>query len=135
MTAMIESTHRLDFDLVQCDWLVEKVRGSRVYAQNLYSALCNREWQERHVFEVLSDRTWSCSWRTAGEIVADIRDQGDYLDWYCSGLYKSHPDDDLGLVHSAQTGYVSEGTITDEIRTDLAVIGWRPVQVDQNINL
>ena len=127
---MIEPTHRLDFDLVRCHWLVEKVRGSRVYAQNLYAALCNREWQERHVFEVLSDRTWSCSWRTAGEIIADIRDQGDYLDWYCSGLYKSHPDDDLGTHHSPPFGYVEEGVITAEILADIAKIGWTPVLVN-----
>ena len=78
---MIEPTHRLDFDLAQCDWLVHKVRGSRVYAQNLYAALCNRKWQEQQIFEILSDRLWACSWRTAGVIVADMRGEGNYLDW------------------------------------------------------
>ena len=129
---MIDRTRNLDYDLCQASEIVARVRTNRVYAQNLYAALCNREWQENDLFEILRDRVWSCTWRTAGAIVADMRGEGDYLDWYCSGIYTSHPDDDLGSRHPIQSGYVSEGTITPEILSDLAGLGWRPVEVDQD---
>lgn len=121
----IQRTHNLDFDLVQCDWIVTRVREDRVYAQNLYAALCNTQWQEQDVWEVLRDQTWSCSWRTAGRIVADICGSGDYLDWYCSGMITGHPDDDLGTAdYKIQKGFRSEGDVADHIRDDLMKIGW-----------
>ena len=125
--AEIQRTHSLDFDLVQCDWIVARVREDRIYAQNLYAALCNTEWQEQDAWEVLRDRTWSCSWRGAGGIVADIRGEGDYMDWYCSGMMTNHPDDDLGDAPRRKTGAVPEGTVTEEIRQDLLSIGWQQV--------
>jgi hypothetical protein len=36
------------------------------------------------------------------------------MDWYCSGI------GDKG-----DTEFVGEGTVTDEIRADLALLGWR----------
>ena len=86
------------------------------FAAELYSALCNNEWRK-------GGRFWSCTWRTAGAIVAELRnsrrevwrdrDPGDeqnagyedYLDYYCS----SH-----------------EGEISDRVREQLAKIGWVP---------
>ena len=65
----------------------------------------------------LKDEYWSCSWRSAGGIVAELRGQGDYIDWYCSGIMG------VGEADSFQ-GYVSESTVTDEIRQDLFAIGW-----------
>ena len=124
----IQRTHSLDFDLVQCDWIVARVREDRIYAQNLYAALCNTEWQEQDAWEVLRDHTWSCSWRGAGSIVADICGSGDYLDWYCSGMMTGHPNDDLGTAdYKIQKGFRSEGDVADRIRQDLLAIGWRQV--------
>jgi len=125
--AVIQRTGDLAYDLCQSRAIVARVRASRVYAQNLYAALCNRKWQEQQIFEILSDRKWSCTWRTAGSIVADVRGEGDYLDWYCSGLYKSHPDDDLGTHRDPPFGYVEEGTVVEIIRHDLLQIGWHPI--------
>jgi hypothetical protein len=106
---------------------VAKVRGSRAYAQNLYAALCNNEWYERDIWQMLLGRRWSCSWRYDGGVVADIENTGgDYLDWYCSGMVRSHPDDDIGKPDDTK-GYVSESVITEEIQTDLARLGWYPV--------
>ena len=121
----MEATGHMDLDICQCWWLTEKVRADDVYAQNLYAAMCNQEWQYQDVWTVLTDRTWSCSWRTSGAIVADIRSKSDYMDWYCSGSL-GNPDNH---GHTPNR-FVGEGYITDEIRHDLAEIGWVPM-VDQ----
>jgi hypothetical protein len=43
------------------------------------------------------------------------------MDWYCSGI-----GDGLGNGDTDGTrNFVSEGTVTDEIATDLALLGWR----------
>ena len=123
-----ERTHQLDIDVSLCDWIVAKIREDDAYAQNFYAAMCNQEWQKQDAWEILRDHTWSVSWRTAGAIVADIRGSGDYLDWYCSGMMTGHPSD--GVETLAESQYVREGMVTEEIQQDLAQIGWYPV-VDQ----
>ena len=127
-TTQIRPTHQLDMDVCQCDWMIEKIRSDDAYAQNFYAALCNQAWHEKDAWEILRDRTWSCSWRTAGSIVAEIRGSGDYMDWYCSGMMTSHPSDYVETL--TERRYVSEGTVATQIREDLARLGWYPV-VDQ----
>ena len=109
--------HNLEEDIRACDWMLKKVQDSETYAQNLYAAMCNNVFQRNEVWPRLRDEYWSCSWRSAGGIVADLRGQGDYIDWYCSGIFGA------GETDSFQ-GYVSESTVTDEIRQDLFAIGW-----------
>lgn len=113
-------THHMDLDIQLTPEIVTKVRSRDDYAQHLYAAMCNVSWQEQDVWEVLRDQCWSCTWRYAGGIVARIREQGTYMDWYCSGMGS----DDMNWW--IQKGFVSEATITDEIRQDLAAIGWHP---------
>lgn len=99
------------------------------YAQNLYAALCNMDCQKVDVFEILSNKVCSYSWRTSGGIVAEIRDCGEsYMDWYCSGMtvYADGEDAHSSLI----TKSVSEGTVTLEILQDLAEMGWRPLPDD-----
>ena len=106
--------NNMEYDMSQTDWFVSRVRGSENYAQNLYAALCNNQFQKQDVWLVLKDAYWSCSWRYAGGVVADLQDRGgDYMDWYCSGI---GPKED--------TEFVGEGNVTDEIRADLAQLGW-----------
>jgi hypothetical protein len=124
-----ERTHHLDMDVCQCDWMVERIRRDDAYAQNFYAALCDRSWREDDAWEILSDRIWRVSWRTAGAIVSDIRGSGDYMDWYCTGSFVWHDRDGYEPTPS-ELYYVPEGMITEEIRQDLAQIGWYPV-VDQ----
>ena len=102
--------------------VMAKLQDNR-YAQNVYAALCNMRWQPAEVWPVLSEEYWSCSWRSAGGLVADLRGQGeDYMDWYCSGIGSG-----LGNGDSdGSKGYVGEGEVTDEIRTDFARLGWHP---------
>ena len=115
------------------DWMVAKVRESRVYAQNLYAAMCNNDFQQLEVWPILKDDRWSASWRHAGGIVADMRGEGDYIDWYCSGIRNSdplEPGEWENWTLEQQTRYkegeafVGEGMITDEIKLDLKKLGW-----------
>ena len=95
----------LEYDLIKNERIVEKCQSSDIYAQNLYAALCNNRF-------FYGDNEWTCSWRMAGGIVASIVDtNGNYMDYYCSGI-------------STANGYVGEGTVTDEIRLDLMMMGW-----------
>ena len=112
----------LEWDLRTSVEMVERVRASEVYAQNLYAAMCNREFQRNDTWPRLTDQVWSCSWRYAGGIVADMRGTGDYMDWYCSGIRNDGYQDDLDTV--MPDSYVSEGVVTDEIRADLFDLGW-----------
>ena len=120
--------HNLEEDIRACAWMLKKVQDSETYAQNLYAAMCNNVFQRNEVWPRLKDEYWSCSWRSAGGIVAELRGQGDYLDWYCSGIFGAGPADSF-------QGYVDESTVTDEIRQDLFAIGWtvEPYPEDKKI--
>ena len=128
--------NNMEFDMRTSDWMVAKVCESRVYAQNLYAALCNNEFQKQDVWTILKDQTWACTWRSAGGIVANMRGEGDYIDWYCSGIRDTTPMEQPEwnmLTLEQQTfykegiAYVGESVVTDEIREDLARLGWSVV--------
>ena len=110
--------NNLEYDLRTCDWILKKVRKNDVYAQNLYCALCNMDWCKRELWNVLKEEYWSCSWRHAGGIIADMRQEGDYIDWYCSGIRDEY-----------EGGYASEGQVTEQIERDLNKLGWFPVPI------
>jgi hypothetical protein len=113
----------MEWDMLQADWLVEKVRASEVYAQNLYAAMCNREFIQNDVWTQLKgEPRWRCSWRSAGGIIADMRREGDYMDWYCSGIRGGDEPDVYNTPFD--NGYVREAHVTDEIRADLLKLGW-----------
>jgi hypothetical protein len=124
----------LEYDLRTCEWIIEKCRSREEYAQNLYAAMCNRDFQKIDVMPILKDQTWSCTWRYAGGVVADLCGQGDYIDWYCSGIGGGDLSDDERAKMTAESiarcewmeeHFVSEGQVTDEIREDLEHLGWR----------
>jgi len=112
----------MEYDLLTTDWILEKVRSNECYAQNLYAAMCNNGFIKMDVIPILKNEEWSCSWRYAGGIIADMRQQGDYIDWYCSGIRNDNYQEDLNIP--CPQNYVGEGCITDEIRTDLQRLGW-----------
>jgi hypothetical protein len=115
--------NNMEYDLVTTDWILEKARANEAYAQNLYSALCNNDFQKLDIIPILKDQTWSCSWRYAGGIVADMRQEGDYIDWYCSGIRNIDYDEEINKKWDERK-YVPEGCVTDEIRNDLQRLGW-----------
>lgn len=123
--------NNMEHDLRSTKWICNKTKDSDNYAQNLYASMCNMDWQKQDVFPILKDERWSCSWRHAGGIIADMREEGDYIDWYCSGIgnkergfgldgYEPVPD-------PAGRDYVPEGVITKEVAQDLLKLGWIPV--------
>lgn len=113
----------MEYDLRSTKWICNKVKASDSYAQNLYAAMCNMQFQKQEVWPVLKNDRWSCSWRHAGGIVADMREEGDYIDWYCSGIGGGYTEED-----GQQVGYVPEGVVTEEIAQDLLKLGWVPIE-------
>jgi hypothetical protein len=107
----------LEYDLRSTDWILAKVRANDGYAQNLYAAMCNNEFQRIDVMPILKDQSCSYSWRYAGGIIADMQEKGDYIDWYCSGIRG-------GDSTLSDSQFVPEGVVTDEIREDLKRLGW-----------
>ena len=95
----------LELDLCKSDWIADKCKYGEIYSQNLYAALCNNRF-------FYGEEEWTCSWRFAGGLVADLRDCGeDYIDWYCSGM-------------NNKEGYVPESVVTEEVQLDLMKLGW-----------
>jgi hypothetical protein len=125
--------NNMEYDLRSTPWICDKVKSDDVYAQNLYAAMCNNEFQRNDMMPILKDQKWSCSWRSAGGIVSDMQEQGDYIDWYCSGIRDTSPIEqsewDILTLEEQQRyketeAYVPESVVTDEIRSDLKKLGW-----------
>ena len=99
----------LEWDLRTSDKLCVKVKDDE-YAKKLYAALCNTDWLRTELIPLLRQSPekdfWGCSWRYAGGIIADMRQEGDYIDWYCSG---------------------NEGYIDPEVSEDLKELGWQGI--------
>ena len=124
----------LERDMKHANWFVDKVRASESYSQNVYAALCNNAFQKLEVMPVLKDEVWSCTWRYAGGLVADIRCQGDYMDWYCSGIrYMGlYNEDEITTPLSEEQmtylettkNFVAESVVTEEISEDFKQLGW-----------
>lgn len=114
----------LEEDMKNSPWFMEKIKNNS-YAQNIYAALCNMRWQPQEIWPVLNNEYWTCSWRSAGGIVAELRSNENYMDWYCSGMggvALSHEEDS----EWKNIGYVPEGQVTEEVADDLLKLGWLP---------
>ena len=123
----------MEYDLRSTQWIIDKTKGDEVYAQHLYAAMCNNEFTKNDVIPILTEKKWGCSWRHAGGIIADMRQEGDYIDWYCSGIRDAQTLDDdefRALTKEQQEAYIQgkkfvpESVVTDEIREDLLKLGW-----------
>ena len=133
----------MEYDLRSAEWMCDKVKESQVYSQNLYAAICNNDFQKLDVIPILKDQRWSASWRSAGGIIADMREEGDYIDWYCSGIRNNDeisPEEFNNLTEEQQIHYketqafVPESVVTDDIREDLKKLGWIVIPNDETDN-
>ena len=121
----------MEYDLRSTKWICDKAKTSDSYAQNLYAAMCNMQFIKLDVMPILKDQRWSASWRSAGGIVANMREEGDYMDWYCSGMGGvATYDEKEGEAYMERMKFVPESTVTDEIREDLKKLGWIAVPWD-----
>jgi len=124
--------NNMEYDLRTTQWILDKVRASDAYAQNLYAAMCNMQFVKLEVLPILKEERWSASWRHSGGIIADMLEKGDYIDWYCSGMggLSMQWDEDKETFEEWQvrTDYVPEGTVTEEIKEDLKKLGWAPIE-------
>lgn len=115
-------------DLTRCsldevmakDDIVIAYLGTSSIAQLFYRAMCNMQWrkintlpEDERIIEKLKgidSDLWSCSWRHAGGVIADIRNahyntKEDYMDFYCSG---------------------NEGDVADVVAECFERMGWKP---------
>ena len=115
---MEEFKKTFEYSLRTSDIMCEKVLND-CYAQNLYAAICNNDFVKDGI-------TNYYSWRAAGRIIANMREQGDYIDWYCSGIT---PEDTPAEQAARFENYVNEGTVTPEVQTDIERLGWKIVGV------
>ena len=123
----------MEYDLRSTQWIIDKTKADDVYAQHLYASMCNKDFTKNDVWPILTEKKWSCSWRHAGGIIADMQEKGDYIDWYCSGIRDNKILDDdeyQALTKEQQESYIQckkfvpESVVTDEIREDLLKLGW-----------
>ena len=122
----------MEYDLRSTKWICDKAKAEEYYAQNIYAAICNNDFIKNDVWPILTDKRWSASWRSAGGIVANMIEKGDYIDWYCSGIrgelsdeeYENMTPDEKKRYRYMQTKFVSESVVTDEVREDLLKLGW-----------
>ena len=134
--------NNLEYDLRSTKWICDKAKAREEYAQNLYAAMCNNDFQKLEVWPLLKGETYSCSWRYAGGIVADMIEQGDYIDWYCSGIRGGASEEELAAMTEEQRTkykwydekFVSESVVTDEVREDLKKLGWNVIE-ENNDNI
>lgn len=128
----------MEYDLRSTKWICDKAKANEYYAQNLYAAICNNDFTKNDVWPLLQGKTWSASWRSAGGIIANMVEKGDYIDWYCSGIRGEVSDEEYHEMTKEQqerylyvkNKFVNESTVTDEIREDLLKLGW--IVIEEN---
>lgn len=88
--------------------LGDVIRADEAVAKELWSAMANIHWFHAEHGEA------AYSFRAAGGLVADIRGEGNYMDWYCAS---------------------PEGVVSERITTAMAGEGWGWRSVDADVSI
>lgn len=81
----------------------DKMKKDDEFCAEVWSALANIIWKNDDAEE------FDATFRYAGGLIADIIGRGDYMDWYCCGVY---------------------GSVSMYIEKRLATLGWTPHYYD-----
>lgn len=87
--------------------LGDQIKKNDKMACAFWSALANIEW-----YSPKRKETAGFSFRLAGSIIADIRGEGDYLDWYCCGPV-AEVSEDIGEALKKEGWYYIEQKVYD----------------------
>lgn len=90
------------------DGLGDRIKDDEV-AQQLWSALANVDW-----YHPESHEEASYSFRAAGGLIAELRGEGSYTDWYCCGPYATVSDHIARVLKKRGWIYDDLGPICDE---------------------
>jgi hypothetical protein len=104
----------LEADIYSSEYIKDKAYKNDIYCQHLYATLCNNEFVYGNMLNIVSNTHWSCSWRHAGGIAANLYENlytGDYMRYYTTSL-------------ADNLDYITEGMVDEEIRFDLQKINW-----------
>jgi hypothetical protein len=115
---MHRKVFNLELDVRRNADLINKIRRKEIYAQNFYAALCNNDFAPKDMWAILKNLNWNCTWSYAANMIAEIREDESYINWYCSGT---------GFRGTDFTGFVEESCITEEVSCDLNKLGWMVV--------
>jgi hypothetical protein len=69
------------FEKALRDGLGDRIKDDEV-AKEVWSALANVDW-----YHPQTHQHAGYSFRAAGGLIAELRGEGDYMDWYCCGPY------------------------------------------------
>ncbi|PIW26880.1 MAG: hypothetical protein COW30_12940 [Rhodospirillales bacterium CG15_BIG_FIL_POST_REV_8_21_14_020_66_15] len=86
------------FEMAVVRAMGDRIRANDEAAAAMWSALANVDWRHPETGD-----NASYTFRAAGDMIAAIRGQGTYMDWYCCG---------------------PSGTVSDEIAAAMALEGW-----------
>ncbi len=74
----------------------DRMRSDDSFCVRVWGTLANMTWRNALISEDVG-----YSFRAAGDLIAAIRREGDYMTWYCSHTPASHDDEIEGLMGRA----------------------------------
>ena len=94
-------------------YLGERMKTDQELCVRVWSSLANVDWYYiKNIPENCHEVSYS--FRAAGGLIARVRRQGDYMDWYCCGPYAEVDDEFRRIMRKEGFIYSSDSGICDE---------------------